>query len=533
MRSVLALLLLASTPLAPVQADEPTPSVAAQVQAYFKAENADDRAAIALGLTLRGTPPAKVRSAIAGARTWPAATDDAGHVTGWKRKSKDGAEHTIFARLPASYDPAKAWPVMVWLHGGVSRTEDGGGAYGANSLGERADAHGFIVVSPSTYGKVPWWSADGVALVHGALEDAKARWHVDTNRVYLTGFSDGASGCFHMLAHDPEPYAAFLPFMGHPALTRMMGGPTYAANVTSRPVWAVNGGLDRLYPSSAVKPLIEGLKQAGCDITWTDLPQAGHSLTAVAQLWDELWTFVQAHPRTPSEPTKQLACFDPARGGRLDWVEVVRVSKSAPGDAKRKPVELAIPRRVVLGIRGDLAYDGPGFRLSRVEGDTPAADAGLLAGDVIVKIGDVTLGSGAAAMAALRAALTIKDGATELTLSMVIEREGAKQTVEVTAGLGSRGPRPPELGFDVPAARIEARRISRSRIEVATFNVGAFRLHLSPQLVDLDKPLVVMVNGKQRFAAVPTQDVAYMLDAAWRGGGAKPHYAASILIRVE
>jgi S1-C subfamily serine protease len=45
--------------------------------------------------------------------------------------------------------------------------------------------------------------------------------------------------------------------------------------------------------------------------------------------------------------------------------------------------------KVTLGVMPDYVYNGEGMRVDGVLEDRPAMKAGLLAGDVIIKIGDV------------------------------------------------------------------------------------------------------------------------------------------------
>ncbi|MDJ0974572.1 MAG: PDZ domain-containing protein [Planctomycetota bacterium] len=532
--STVLLLLFVAVPTA--RAEDPPDPVQADVQAWFDAKTSDARAAVAMRLAFRGVTPKAVHAVLPKIQRYAHPDTDqgaAGKVVEWTRTTGKDRTHTIYARVPESYDAAKPTPVLIWLHGGVRRDSDGGGAFGANALGERADAHGFIVLSPSAYAGVAWWTPEGVGLVRGALDDAKARWHVDANRVYVSGFSDGGSGCYHLLAHDPDPYAAFLPMMGHPAFTRMLGGPTYASNVQSRPVFAVNGGKDQLYPSATLKPLIDGLEQAGCDITWKDLPEAGHSLNHVTEVWNELWAFAQAHPRDAASAELRFACWDPKRNGRLDWIEVLRVDPKATGDTKLEAKELALPRRVVLGVRLDMAFQGPGLRIASVEPDSAAEAAGVLEGDVLVKVGDTALGAPAEAVAALRKALTLTDGGGERTLSVTVEREGKTVALEIAARVpdGAAGTRPAALGYDVPVGVVVAKRTSRTRIDLRTRHVGALRLHLSRALVDLEQPIEIYVNGKRRFRGVVKPDVAYALGEIRRSGSATPHYEAPLVLR--
>lgn len=535
MRTPLTLLLLTLLVGAAAASEPPNP-VAQDVQAWLDAKTSDARAAAAMRLALRGTTPAEVHALLPSLRRFAApdsAQGAAGRVVEWTRTTPGDRTHTIYARVPAGYDPEQPTPVLIWLHGGVRRDSDGGGQFGATALGERADAHGFIVLSPSAYAGVAWWTPAGVDLVRGSLDDVKARWHVDANRVYVAGFSDGASGCYHLLAHDPDPYAAFLPMMGHPAFTRMLGGPTYASNVQSRPVFAVNGGRDPLYPSATVKPLIDGLKQGGCRITWKDLPEAQHSLNHVSEVWNEMWAFASAHPRDAAAAERRLVRWDPERGGRLDWIELVRVDPDAPGESGLATTELALPRRVLLGVRLDMAFEGPGLRIASVEPDSAAEAAGVLEGDVIQKLGETELGAPADAVATLRKQLTLTDGSTRKSIPLTVLREGKaiEIVIEGRVPAGGGSPRPAALGYDVPAGVVHARRVSRSRIEIRTRGVAALRLHLSEALLDLTQPIEVVVNGTRRFQGVVKPDVAYALGEIRRSGSATPHNVAALLIR--
>ena len=46
---------------------------------------------------------------------------------------------------------------------------------------------------------------------------------------------------------------------------------TGSSAVGMRPVYAVNGGQDRLFPSEQMRPFFEQLEDAGCDLAWKPL----------------------------------------------------------------------------------------------------------------------------------------------------------------------------------------------------------------------------------------------------------------------
>ncbi len=59
-----------------------------------------------------------------------------------------------------------------------------------------------------------------------------------------------------------------------------------------------------------------------------------------------------------------------------------------PFSKTRNPDSGKVSFKVTLGVMPDYTYDGKGMRIDGVTDDRPAAKAGLLAGDIIVKLGD-------------------------------------------------------------------------------------------------------------------------------------------------
>jgi hypothetical protein len=522
-------LLLCLAPCPPATADD-APTLSQSLAAFFAETDAAKRLGAGLALASRWPDAAEVADALPAARAYPAdaRTDD---VVMWMRDTADGVSHTILANIPAGYDAAKPMPVFLWLHGAVSRDRDGGAASGIRAFKELSDEEGFLLLCPSAQAGSEWWTPNGVALVRGALADLAQRYHIDGNRVAVAGFSDGASGCFHLLAHDPEPYACFLPMMAHPGITRLTGGPSFHANVRARPVCAFNGGADALYPSVRIQPLMNDLKGAGCDLTWTDLPEAGHNLGDVLpEHWATLRDFWKAHPRTALPTSIRWESAVPSLDGRFGWVEVVQVDPKAPGDAALQGGVLPDPAgRAVLGVTLDQAYQGEGVKIGSVSAGSAAEEAGFLAGDVIVAVDGISLRS-EDAFVRLRTALasladrdgvfTVLRGEEEKTLS-------CRPRVAQASGVE----RSAALGYGLPSGLVEARVTAPNRIEVKTRHVGALKLHLASGLVDLKAPVTVVLNGAVVYQETPVGSVGYVLSEALRGGPGAPAWQAGILLK--
>ncbi len=518
-------------PKAPLETKADT--LDASLAAFFAEPDAQKRAAAGFAIAMKHPDAAKVAAAVTKARTWSTDVkkDD---VVVWQRSVGDGVENSILAAIPEAYDTAKAWPVLIWLHGGVARDRDGGGASGIRALGRLAAEEGFLLLAPSSRKGSEWWTPAGTRLVRGALDDLKRRYRVDADRVVVAGFSDGASGCLHLLAHDPEPYACFLALMAHPGVTRLAGGPSFAVNVRSRPVFAVNGGKDRLYPSSQIKPLIDQLKAAGSKLTWLDLPDAGHNMSAVfPDHWDKLRDFWAANPRTPLP--KQIAWETalPRSEGRFGWVEVLTVDPKAPSAKGAVAATLPDPAgRPVLGIRIDMQFEGPGLRVTRVEDDSAAADAGFEVGDVIIAVQGTDLAGPAQGRTVLMRELPKMASAKKAGVFRVQrgDEELDLECLPRAAGAGAVE-RPKALGYGMPSGRIEAQVVDGNRIDITTRHVGSFKLHLADGLVDLAQPLKVYVNGALAFEGLAKGSTGYVLQEAVRGGAGAPLYRASIVVK--
>ena len=108
------------------------------------------------------------------------------------RRNRDGLEHGYIVRVPASYDPATRYPVVVYLHGGVSRPKREDGTWWRRE--ERLARDDAFVVAPASWNESLWWQDSQIENLAGVLNDLKRTYNLDENRAYLIGISDGATG---------------------------------------------------------------------------------------------------------------------------------------------------------------------------------------------------------------------------------------------------------------------------------------------------------------------------------------------------
>jgi predicted esterase len=140
-------------------------------------------------------------------------------------------------------------PVVLSLHGA---TQDAW--YGLNLFRTEADRAGLIVLAPKSRGRS--WDAVGgaygrdVAAIDGHLRSVFRRYAVDPRRVYIGGFSDGASYALSLGLTNGDLFkavVAFSPGFASPAQLRRRP-PIFVSHGTSDPILPIDGTSRRLVP---------------------------------------------------------------------------------------------------------------------------------------------------------------------------------------------------------------------------------------------------------------------------------------------
>ncbi|UCH79430.1 MAG: hypothetical protein JSU81_05620, partial [Candidatus Coatesbacteria bacterium] len=129
----------------------------------------------------------------------------------------DGVARPWVLYLPPSYDPQRPTPLVVYLHGGVSQLEiydDPLGYARENEWTGEARKHGWLVLYPFGQKDATWWDEVGMANLRNLLRTVKREYNVDDDRVYMAGFSDGASAAFCWAMVEPTDFAAFVALNG-------------------------------------------------------------------------------------------------------------------------------------------------------------------------------------------------------------------------------------------------------------------------------------------------------------------------------
>lgn len=423
-------------------------------------------------------------------------------TSGWAVKLShpiaDTLEAPAYLFIPTGYDPHRPTPLVVTLHGGVGgpKFRD---ATGKNWLDEPvlqiAEAEGWLVLFPLGKTGCSWWDRTGMENILWLLREAKRRCNVDDDRVAMCGFSDGGSGAFHFAMLAPNDFAVFFPWSGHPGVGALVGKiPAYLPNLRARPLFASNGGADRLYPASEMEPLHQLALDAGARLAVAYYDTAGHNYGYMPAEWSRLPQRLRDHPRDPFPATIYLETADP-EFITCDWLTITALDTAAAAREWHREFNVKrIDDRLTIGFNPDTEFKGPGVMVGSVAGDStlPAMKVGLCEGDVIMRIDEVKIVS----MADINRA---KEGRVRGDPIRLAVKRG-KKLLKFSSAY------PPAEEYDAfphiaPSGAVRATRIG-NHFMIETSRVRGFSLSLSPEMVRFDQPVRVTADGKKLFDGV-------------------------------
>lgn len=197
--------------------------------------------------------------------------------------------------LPKSYgaDPAKKWPVIVFLHGSGERGNNPElvKVHGPPKLVEKDPDFPFIVLSPQCPDRQRWQPT----ILSRLLDEVLAAHAADLDRVYLTGLSLGGQGTWDWALAEPGRFAAIVPICG-PARVRDV------KSIKDIPTWVFHGAKDQAVELKQSEDIVAALEKAGGKPKFTVYPDAGHDSWTETYANPELykWLLEQRRVSTPS-----------------------------------------------------------------------------------------------------------------------------------------------------------------------------------------------------------------------------------------
>ena len=208
----------------------------------------------------------------------------------------DGTPYALGIGLPHNFDRGRAYPLIVYLHGGIGTELSTKGEHAWETLGGLRDSIDVILASPSGNRFAPWWTHRGMERILHAVRYVRTMYDIDTNKIFLAGVSDGATGCYAAASAmgGEGPFAGYFAISGYGGMLPSLGVQLSIENLKKRPIYNIQGGKDRLYPIEAVNGFIEYLRNAGAPVAGKVYPDEEHGFDYKEREYSELVERIRA-----------------------------------------------------------------------------------------------------------------------------------------------------------------------------------------------------------------------------------------------
>ena len=197
----------------------------------------------------------------------------------------DGANLPFRYFVPPGYDSAQAYPLILFLHGSGERGDDNeaqldNDANGAMALLGDDDLalQPVFMIAPQCPAD-SWWSGATLDSAIDLIDQVAANYHIDPDRIYVTGVSMGGMGTWSAVAAQPGRFAAAVPMSGE-------GDSAAVTVVGTVPFWFFHAADDPIVDVSGSDDLVAALRDAGDNVIYTRYDTGGHAI----------WPVAYAHP---------------------------------------------------------------------------------------------------------------------------------------------------------------------------------------------------------------------------------------------
>ena len=113
--------------------------------------------------------------------------------TGRFNQDLEGHDHSFWAYVPETYNPAHGYGLVVWIHPGSDTME----ADIHDLWKPICDERGLILVGPRAK-NIAGWSLNEAGFIEALVQEMQQKYRIDSRRVVLQSYSDGCRFSFHL-----------------------------------------------------------------------------------------------------------------------------------------------------------------------------------------------------------------------------------------------------------------------------------------------------------------------------------------------
>ena len=283
----------------------------AQVFRYLDSADADEASGILQSVL--SDPHATIDQAI---RIIQTERDYAPQPTGTipgERIDVQGRANHLALSVPLTYQPTKSYGLVVCLHGAGFTGE----AYLERWQARLGDD--YVLACPTTP-MGAWFTRGAEELVLATIRSVQRRYHIDPDRIFLTGMSNGGIGAWVIGMHDAPLFAGIAPMAS--GLDNVLM--PFLANLRSTPIYIIHGAKDQVMPVELSHVITQELTRLGYPFVYREHdrehPMAGGHYFPREEL-PELATWLSAQRRNPL-PTSVTVVREASHFQPFGWVRI-------------------------------------------------------------------------------------------------------------------------------------------------------------------------------------------------------------------
>jgi dienelactone hydrolase len=230
-----------------------------------------------------------------------------------------GRAYPLALSVPLTYQPSKGYGLVVCLHGA---------GFTGDLYLERWQARlgdDYILACP-TYAAGAWFTKQAEDLVLATIQQVCRRYHVDPDRIFLTGMSNGGIGAWLIGMHHAPLFAGLAPMAS--GLDEVLM--PFLANLRNTPVYIIHGAKDQVMPVELSRSISRELTALGYPHVYREHqrehPMAGGHYFPREELPDLVtWLNQQRRDPLPARLTlvREASHFQPFGWVRLDATDSI------------------------------------------------------------------------------------------------------------------------------------------------------------------------------------------------------------------
>lgn len=235
-------------------------------------------------------------------------------------------EYGLF--VPENYDPAKKYPLVMYLHGWGNNHTVYLNFYNKD-IQRKNPCFVYTPKTPVDWGDWSEWSWDGTGFSDLSLPTQAAikvldslisKYSIDPGRLYVYGISMGGEGVFDLLHKMPHKFAAGISICGG-------GFAHWADKISLTPLWMFHGSDDEINPPDLTERVYNKLVESGATrMRYTNYPGYGHDIWDKAEsepsFYDWMFTFRKNQTKYSSPQGKISLSGTVSNKIHLQWNDI-------------------------------------------------------------------------------------------------------------------------------------------------------------------------------------------------------------------